>query len=76
LYAKWENTTSDSHELTTFEKAFQEVAYAYYMRGTYLHYNVAKGKSDTIPSPEESTCQDYNYLACGIFVQNVYKELL
>jgi uncharacterized repeat protein (TIGR02543 family) len=29
LYAKWENSI---HELTTFEKAFQEVAYAYYMR--------------------------------------------
>ena len=59
--------------LTNFEKAFQEVAYAYYMRGTAIHYNVTKAK---VLSPEESTSQDYNYLACGFYVMNVYKELL
>ena len=60
-------------DMTEFEKAFQEVAYAYYMRGTSLQYNIAKG---TIKSPEESTPQDNNYLACAFFVANVYHELI
>ena len=71
----YDNTNSGAN-LTTFEKAFQEVAYAYYMRWPYIHYNVAKGKSDILPSPEESTSQNYNYMACGLFVMNVFKELL
>ena len=71
------NTKSNTYGLTTFEKAFQEVAYAYYMRWPYLHYNVTKGYGDVnAESPEEATSQDYNYLACGLFVMNVYKELL
>jgi len=72
---EYDNTNSGAN-LTTFEKAFQEVAYAYYMRWPYIHYNVAKGKSDILPSPEESTSQNYNYMACGLFVMNVFKELL
>lgn len=71
-----DSTISNGGDLTTFEKAFQEVAYAYYMRWPYIHYNVAKGKSDILPSPEESTSQNYNYMACGLFVMNVFKELL
>ena len=67
LYAKW--------DLTTFQKAFQEVAYAYYMRWPYIHYNSAKGRGHDF-SPEEATSQDYNYLACGLYVLNVYEELL
>ena len=67
--------TNGSRELTGFERAFQEVAYAYYMRGPYLHYNVAKGKGHYY-SPEETTSQDYNYMACALYVKNVYKELL
>lgn len=67
LYARW--------ELNTFAKAFQEVAYAYYMRGPYVHYNSAKGRGHDF-SPEEATSQDYNYLACGLYVLNVYRELL
>ena len=67
LYAKW--------DLTTFEKAFQEVAYAYYMRWPYMHYNSAKWFSDILP-PEESTSQDYHYMTCTPYIMNVYKELL
>ena len=63
------------HELSTFQKAFQEVAYAYYMRGPYLHYNSAKGRGRDF-SPEEATSQDYDYLACGLYVLNVYRQLL
>ena len=74
------NHSIDSHatdprnaERTTFEKAFQEVAYAYYMRGTNLQYNNAK---TIFASPEETTTQDRNYMVCGAFEANVYKELL
>ena len=59
--------------LTEFEKAFKEVAYAYYMRGPSLQYNGAKG---TIASPEEATSQDYHYSGCAFYVMNVFKELL
>ena len=69
------NSQTSITGINTFEKAFQEVAYAYYMRGPYLFYNVAKGKGHILP-PEESTKQDYNYMACALYVMNVYKELL
>ena len=59
----------------TFVKAFQEVSNAYYMRGSYLFYNVAKGKGHILV-PEETTRQDYNYTACALYIMNVYKELL
>ena len=64
------NNASGSYDLTTFQKAFQEVAYAYYMRGSYLHYNVAKGIGNIL-SPEQSTSQDYHHMACALYVMNV-----
>ncbi|MBO4516259.1 hypothetical protein J5751_02245 [bacterium] len=27
-------------------------------------------------SPEQSTSQDYHYMACTLYIMNVYKELL
>lgn len=69
------NTGNSTGSLTTFQKAFQEVAYAYYMRGPYIHYNSARGRGHDF-SPEDATSQDYNYLACGLYVLNVYRQLL
>ena len=56
-------------------KAFQEVAYAYYMRGTSIQYNSKKGLTCRY-SPEEATSQNINYITCSAFTNNVYKELL
>lgn len=69
------NSQTSITGINTFEKAFQEVAYAYYMRGSYLHYNVSKGDGHIL-SPEASTRQNYIYMACSLYVMNVYKELL
>lgn len=62
-------------ELTTFEKAFQEVAYAYYMRGSRIQYNSMKWNPSWF-SPEEATTQNYSYLVCSAFAKNVYYDLL
>jgi len=55
------------------QKALQEVAYSYYMRGKYIQYNSPKVH---IFSPEEATSQNTNYLVCSGFIRNVYLELL
>ena len=60
----------------TFEevqKAIQEVAYSYYMRGKNIQYNSHKVHWF---SPEEATPQNINYLVCSGFTRNVYRELL
>ncbi|MBO4516267.1 hypothetical protein J5751_02285 [bacterium] len=38
----YNNMKGDTYDLATFEKAFQEVAYAYYMRGPRIQYNTKK----------------------------------
>ena len=60
----------------TFEevqKALQEVAFGYYMRGKNIQYNSHKVHWF---SPEEATSQNINYLVCSGFTRNVYRELL
>ena len=54
-------------------KAFQEIAYSYYMRGKTIQYNHDKQDFFT---PEEATPQNVNFLVCSAFVNSVYKELL
>ena len=54
-------------------KAFQEVAYSYYMRGKYIQYNFPKVHHF---SPEEATAQNINYMVCSGFTRSVYGELL
>ena len=54
-------------------KAFQEVAYSYYMRGKYIQYNSPKVHHF---SPEEATSQNINYMVCAGFTRSVYLELL
>ena len=55
------------------QKALQEVAYSYYMRGKYIQYNSPKVH---IFPPEEATSQNTNYLVCSGFIRNIYFELL
>jgi uncharacterized repeat protein (TIGR02543 family) len=74
LYAKWKSGSSGS-QLSIFQKAFQEVAYAYYMRGPRIQYNSMKGNPSWF-SPEEATAQNSNYLVCSAFAKNVYYDLL
>ena len=54
-------------------KAFQEIAYSYYMREKSIQYNHDKQDFFT---PEEATSQNVNFLVCSAFVNSVYKELL
>jgi hypothetical protein len=54
-------------------KAFQEIAYSYYMREKSIQYNHDKQDFFT---PEEATLQNVNFLVCSAFVNSVYKELL
>ena len=53
-------------------KAFQEVAYSYYMRGKNIQYN--SFKVDYF-SPEEASSQNIKYVVCSAFAYNVYLEL-
>jgi len=61
------------YELNDVQKALQEVAYAYYMRGPKLQY---KTERVSYHSPEEATSQKFNYLVCSGLTRNVYRELL
>lgn len=58
---------------TELQKAFQEVAFSYYMRGANIQYNSMKR---AVFSPEEATEQNLNYMVCSALPQNIYKELL
>lgn len=60
---------------TDVQKALQEVAYAYYMRGPNIQYNSMKGLP-SLYSPEEATSQNMNYMVCSAFTRNVYYDLL
>ena len=59
-------------KIEEIHKAFQEVAYSYYMRGKNLQYNTFK--ADYF-SPEEATSQNIKHVVCSIFANNVYLEL-
>ena len=65
--------TNSSEELSDWQKAFKEIAYAYYMRGPKIQYNSMKVAWF---SPEEATSQNTNYLVCSGLTRNVYNELL
>ena len=53
-------------------KAFQEVAYAYYMRGKNIQYNVPKA-GYWVLSPEGATRQRTTYAHCCWYLFNVYR---
>ena len=59
---KLQNLNSGNSTLTNWQKAFKEVAYAYYMRGNNLQYNSEKV---AYYPPEEATSQNTNYLVCS-----------
>ena len=54
------------------QKALQEVAYSYYMRGKNIQYNSPKAH---FFSPEDATSQNINYTICSGLTRNVYHEL-
>ena len=58
----------------TLQRAIQEIAWGYYMRGKNIQYNSANRTA--LYSPEEATSQNRNYVVCSAFVRNVYYELL
>ena len=67
---------SITNELTNIQdvqKALQEVAYSYYMRGENIQYNIYKVHWF---NPEEATEQNMNYLVCSGLTRNVYRQLL
>ncbi len=68
-----ESNTSQSYE--DMQKAIQEVAYSFYMRGSNIQYNSMKGNPSWF-APEEATSQNTNYLVCSAFAKNVYYDLL
>ena len=61
-------------ELEEWQKAIQEVAYAYYMRGANIQYNPHKFVYG-VYSPEEATSQNLNYACCSHYEKNVYYDL-
>lgn len=62
------------------EKAVQETAYAYYMRGEHIQYNTLKrsggGGVKSMFTPEEATSQNMEYTVCSGFTTNVYYDML
>ena len=65
--------SNEQMKVQDVQKALQEVAYSYYMRGKDIQYNSHKVHYF---SPEEATSQNVNYLVCSGFTRNVYRELL
>jgi len=65
--------SNEQMKVQDVQKALQEVAYSYYMRGKDIQYNSYKVHYF---SPEEATSQNVNYLVCSGFTRNVYRELL
>lgn len=65
------NKTNKS-DVSDFQKAFQEIAFSYYMRGVNIQYNSLKR---AVFSPEEATCQNMKYMVCSALPQNIYREL-
>ena len=63
-------------EKTEFEKAFQEVEWAYYMRGENIQYNSQRTNSTQgyFP-PEDATIQNRNYSVCSGFPRYVYRNM-
>lgn len=57
------------------QKAIQEIAFSYYMRGTNIQYNTRKGNS-SFYSPEDATSQNIAYMHCVAYLKNIYNELL
>ena len=66
-------TYINSSTIEEIQKAIQEIAYSYYMRGKYIQYN---DKKRNFFPPEEATQQNVNFLVCSAFTRTVYMELL
>ena len=70
----YDNQEKDRYfKIEEVHKAFQEVAYSYYMRGKNIQYN--SFKADDF-SPEEATSQSIRHIVCSQFAFNIYKEVL
>lgn len=61
---------------TEFEKAFQEVEWAYYMRGENIQYNSQRtNATQGYYPPEDATFQNRNYSVCSGFPKYVYRNM-
>ena len=77
LDSSWINLTQNKvseEEITVNQAAVREVAYAFYYRGTYIHYDQYNSRRNINPSPELATSQRIVYLDCSSFVNAVYYE--
>ena len=63
----------ENSTLKEVRDSIKEVIYSYYMRGKYIHYNLAK---DKFFSPEEATSQNINCIMSTSFTSSVFQELL
>lgn len=63
-------------EKTEFEKAFQEVEWAYYMRRENIQYNSQRtNTTQGYYPPEDATSQNRNYSVCSGFPKYVYRNM-
>lgn len=60
--------------LTENQKIVREVAYAYYYKGSYIHYDQYGTRRNINPSPELATCDNRIHLDCSSYVNAVYYE--
>ena len=88
LYAILLGCDSDSYDLAVLDtswielssvvtpehEALREVAYAFYYKGNYIHYDQYGTRRNINPSPEMATAEDRLHLDCSSFVNAVYYE--
>lgn len=65
-----------SEELTENQKIVKEVAYAYFRKGTKIHYDQATktARRQIYASPEEPSAQRRVYLDCSGYANAIYYE--
>ena len=65
-----------AEEKTEFEKVFQEVEWAYYMRRENMQYNSQRtNATQGYYPPEDATFQNRNYSVCSGFPRYVYRNM-
>lgn len=60
--------------VTPEHSALVEVAYAFYYKGNYIHYDQYGTRRNINPSPEDATADSRLHLDCSSFVNAVYYE--
>lgn len=60
--------------LTENQKTVKEVAYAFYYKGSYIHYDQYGTRRNINPSPELATATNRIHLDCSSYVNAIYYE--